>query len=269
MLVSSGPEMDSESLKSRSGSCRSWDGSGLCSATCPWPVGFWLVHGAKGGLLVDFIWAPAAGWPNGLSCGRPQMSAFLAPAAARGASYGHARGLGVAATSSSPQAPGSASEHWGRLWLVGLVASAFSLRPSNGTGRGGRIVVRGRNYETNIKKKKGPAERRMAQITAKHLRWGWVHLRYRWFTKKIHLKYHLIRSSNVFLHLLPSRLKGNCLFTTKKKHISSPGGDSTPQVDCGRDEGRWSWPFGEQPTELRPHFSFFNLYNIYIYNILA
>lgn len=33
----------------------------------------------------------------------------------------------------------------------------------------GRIVVHGRNYETNIKKKKGPAEAKKAKITAKHL----------------------------------------------------------------------------------------------------
>eukprot|EP00438_Fugacium_kawagutii_P035996 Skav221848 [mRNA] locus=scaffold1115:38502:51211:+ [translate_table: standard] len=32
------------------------------------------------------------------------------------------------------------------------------------------VQVKGRNYETNIRKKKGPAERKQAKITAKHLR---------------------------------------------------------------------------------------------------
>ena len=32
------------------------------------------------------------------------------------------------------------------------------------------VLRRGRNYETNIRKKKGPAERKLAKLTAKHLR---------------------------------------------------------------------------------------------------
>lgn len=36
--------------------------------------------------------------------------------------------------------------------------------------RAPQVLCRGRNYETNIRKKKGPAERKLAKLTAKHLR---------------------------------------------------------------------------------------------------
>lgn len=54
-----------------------------------------------------------------------------------------------------------------RLGLMGMgMLAGFHMarRPD------GRVIVRGRNYEKNIKNKKGPAERKQAKITAKHLR---------------------------------------------------------------------------------------------------
>lgn len=51
---------------------------------------------------------------------------------------------------------------------LGLLTAA-AWRHADPRRRGGRVVVRGRNYETNIKKKKGPAEARKARITRKHL----------------------------------------------------------------------------------------------------
>lgn len=55
------------------------------------------------------------------------------------------------------------------LPLVGLVfVSAMALKRSERRGSG-RVIVRGRNYEKNIKQKKGPAEAKKAAITRKHL----------------------------------------------------------------------------------------------------
>lgn len=47
--------------------------------------------------------------------------------------------------------------------------SAAASRRRGGDRRGGRVVVFGRNYETNIKHKKGPAEAAKAKIVRKHL----------------------------------------------------------------------------------------------------
>jgi len=53
--------------------------------------------------------------------------------------------------------------------LLGFVLGAAWCRLPIRSGSG-RIVVRGRNYEKNIKLKKGPAEAKKAKITAKHLK---------------------------------------------------------------------------------------------------
>eukprot|EP00441_Pelagodinium_beii_P013809 CAMPEP_0197664936 /NCGR_PEP_ID=MMETSP1338-20131121/58939_1 /TAXON_ID=43686 ORGANISM="Pelagodinium beii, Strain RCC1491" /NCGR_SAMPLE_ID=MMETSP1338 /ASSEMBLY_ACC=CAM_ASM_000754 /LENGTH=348 /DNA_ID=CAMNT_0043243673 /DNA_START=38 /DNA_END=1084 /DNA_ORIENTATION=- len=50
---------------------------------------------------------------------------------------------------------------------LGLLSAASFRAGSRGSGR---IVVRGRNFEKNIKKKKGPREAAMAQTTRRHLR---------------------------------------------------------------------------------------------------
>eukprot|EP00401_Gymnodinium_catenatum_P077806 CAMPEP_0117592554 /NCGR_PEP_ID=MMETSP0784-20121206/72136_1 /TAXON_ID=39447 /ORGANISM="" /LENGTH=339 /DNA_ID=CAMNT_0005394367 /DNA_START=36 /DNA_END=1055 /DNA_ORIENTATION=+ len=47
-------------------------------------------------------------------------------------------------------------------------AALRSRAPPRRSGDG-RVVVRGRNYETNIKHKKGPAEQKKRKVTAKHL----------------------------------------------------------------------------------------------------
>lgn len=57
-----------------------------------------------------------------------------------------------------------------RLAALGLGLTAVALRRDSRSRGDGRTIVRGRNYETNIKKKKGPAERKQAKVTAKHLR---------------------------------------------------------------------------------------------------
>jgi YebC/PmpR family DNA-binding regulatory protein len=64
------------------------------------------------------------------------------------------------------------SSIFGRCLSLGsfLVAASFGRQVAGGRSGSGRIVVRGRNYETNIKKKKGPAERRQAMITSRYLR---------------------------------------------------------------------------------------------------
>eukprot|EP00913_Durusdinium_trenchii_P012466 g11702.t1 len=77
------------------------------------------------------------------------------------------------ARNSTPKAAHGRAALGSKLWLFGLVASAFTLRPVASTQRSRdstRLIVRGRNYETNIRKKKGPAERKMAKLTQKHLR---------------------------------------------------------------------------------------------------
>eukprot|EP00435_Cladocopium_sp_Y103_P073626 s777_g44.t1 len=51
------------------------------------------------------------------------------------------------------------------LMGLGLLAGFHAARRPEG-----RVIVRGRNYEKNIRGKKGPAERKQAKITAKHLR---------------------------------------------------------------------------------------------------
>ncbi|CAJ1388034.1 unnamed protein product, partial [Effrenium voratum] len=69
-------------------------------------------------------------------------------------------------TASPAKPAGSVSEGWGqRLWFLGLLgASGFRARD------GQRTIARGRNFYKNILGKKGPAERKQAKVTAKHLR---------------------------------------------------------------------------------------------------
>uniref|UniRef100_A0A7S4QPH2 Transcriptional regulatory protein n=1 Tax=Alexandrium monilatum TaxID=311494 RepID=A0A7S4QPH2_9DINO len=50
-----------------------------------------------------------------------------------------------------------------------IAAAAAWCRPPAGRRGTGRVVVYGRNYETNIRRKKGPAELRKARIVRKHL----------------------------------------------------------------------------------------------------
>lgn len=59
---------------------------------------------------------------------------------------------------------------------LGLLSAASFRRLCERTGSG-RVVVKGRNYETNIKRKKGPAEMKQAKVTAKHLRFVMIALR--------------------------------------------------------------------------------------------
>eukprot|EP00930_Biecheleria_cincta_P025935 TRINITY_DN1837_c0_g1_i2.p1 TRINITY_DN1837_c0_g1~~TRINITY_DN1837_c0_g1_i2.p1 ORF type:complete len:364 (+),score=83.03 TRINITY_DN1837_c0_g1_i2:63-1094(+) len=97
--------------------------------------------------LPQQIWSSAA-------VGAPQ-SGSTGPANA-------AVGSSSAGNSASP-----GSRFWASLGLGLLTAASFRrVRP----GSDSRVVVRGRNYETNIKKKKGPAERKQAMVTARHLR---------------------------------------------------------------------------------------------------
>eukprot|EP00933_Yihiella_yeosuensis_P063143 TRINITY_DN66227_c0_g1_i1.p1 TRINITY_DN66227_c0_g1~~TRINITY_DN66227_c0_g1_i1.p1 ORF type:complete len:351 (+),score=79.46 TRINITY_DN66227_c0_g1_i1:61-1113(+) len=74
---------------------------------------------------------------------------------------------------SQPSSAGHASrqQRCSSSFAFGLFAGLAAAASQRIQGRQGcdRIVVRGRNYETNIKKKKGPAERALAKITAKHL----------------------------------------------------------------------------------------------------
>lgn len=93
------------------------------------------------------VWSSAAGGP-------PQADSTGPANAAAGSS---SAGSGAAA----------GSRFWASLGLGLLTAASFRrVRP----GSDSRVVVRGRNYETNIKKKKGPAERKQARVTARHLR---------------------------------------------------------------------------------------------------
>lgn len=52
---------------------------------------------------------------------------------------------------------------------LAFIAAAAWCRPAAGRRGTERVVVYGRNYEANIKKKKGPAELRKARIVRKHL----------------------------------------------------------------------------------------------------
>ncbi|CAE8613298.1 unnamed protein product [Polarella glacialis] len=80
---------------------------------------------------------------------------------------GATRGSGVVSSSTSSTAVSAVQ----RLFALGLgLLSAASFRRASGRAGFGRIIVRGRNFETNIKKKKGPAEAKQARATAKHLR---------------------------------------------------------------------------------------------------
>jgi len=77
----------------------------------------------------------------------------------------------VAAATSGFSGVGTASttDTAAALPLAGLVLlSAMALKRSGRHGSG-RVVVRGRNYEKNIKQKKGPAEAKKAAVTRKHL----------------------------------------------------------------------------------------------------
>eukprot|EP00448_Togula_jolla_P008944 CAMPEP_0170599686 /NCGR_PEP_ID=MMETSP0224-20130122/16934_1 /TAXON_ID=285029 /ORGANISM="Togula jolla, Strain CCCM 725" /LENGTH=355 /DNA_ID=CAMNT_0010924363 /DNA_START=41 /DNA_END=1108 /DNA_ORIENTATION=+ len=74
----------------------------------------------------------------------------------------HGRGATTSRTGTA-QAPLAAA--------LGVAAAVACRRACSSTrGRLSRIGMRGRNYETNIRKKKGPAELKKARITAKYLR---------------------------------------------------------------------------------------------------
>lgn len=99
-------------------------------------------------VLPQQVWSSAAG-------GAPQARSTRPANAAAGSS-----------STGSKEAAGSRLL-WASVGLGLLTAASFRrVRP----GSDSRVVVRGRNYECNIKKKKGPRERMQARITAKHLR---------------------------------------------------------------------------------------------------
>eukprot|EP00434_Breviolum_minutum_P031696 symbB.v1.2.028031.t1/scaffold2926.1/size67079/4 len=76
--------------------------------------------------------------------------------------------LAAPAVSTTRKAP-TRSDFFGRLSLFGLgMLSANFYKAARRSD--GRVIVRGRNYEKNIRGKKGPAERKQAKLTAKHLR---------------------------------------------------------------------------------------------------
>jgi len=75
--------------------------------------------------------------------------------------------LAAPAVSTTRKAP--TRSDFGRLSLFGLgMLSANFYKAARRSD--GRVIVKGRNYEKNIRGKKGPAERKQAKLTAKHLR---------------------------------------------------------------------------------------------------
>jgi len=72
------------------------------------------------------------------------------------------------ATAAAAAVP-EAGQHRLPLLGAGALCAAAWRRARGDRGASGRIVVRGRNYETNIKKKKGPADIARGRVTGKHL----------------------------------------------------------------------------------------------------